>query len=208
MIFYGIKRVIVSSVNGSIRVKGSNIDYVKLEYEIQGDADVRIEREEDTLIIKEKLKRRWILGILGRDGKVNISLTVPSEVEVEITSVNGPIRAENCRITGIKSTNSSITLKDAKIGKVHTVNGTVRGSVKLTEEPEVKTVNGNIDLKIYEIEGDGKISTVNGGVNLTIMDDVKINAKTVTGKIEVPPMEGVHELRIATVNGSITVEKA
>ncbi|AEC52723.1 hypothetical protein PNA2_1808 [Pyrococcus sp. NA2] len=204
MIFHGIKKVIIRGVNGSITVEGWEDEFITLEYEIHGRANVEVEENGDILIVREEPERSWITG----NSRADIWLSVPRETEVEISSVNGPIKVENCRVESIKSTNSKITLKNVRIREIRTVNGSITGSIELAEELSVKTVNGKVELEIQDIEGDGKISTVNGSIRLLLSEfcDVTITAKTVNGKVEAPSREGEYELSITTVNGSVNVE--
>ncbi|CAB50048.1 DUF4097 family beta strand repeat-containing protein [Pyrococcus abyssi] len=210
MIFHRIRKVIVNSVNGTITVEGVDDDFVTVEYEIHGEADVEVKQEGDTLIVREKPKERRIFGIIktSSEGRADIWISVPRNVEVEISSVNGPIKAENCLVRSVNSTNSGITLKGVEVSEVRTVNGSITGSIELAKDLDVKAVNGRIELEIQDIEGDGMITAVNGSIKLTLTEfcDVTIIAKTVNGKVEAPPREGRYELRVHTVNGSVKVE--
>ncbi|MFA4662237.1 DUF4097 family beta strand repeat-containing protein [Pyrococcus kukulkanii] len=212
MIFEDVKEVIVSSVSGKITVEEHKEDFAEVNYTIEGECDVEIKQEGEKLIIKEKPKRKKILGIINKDlkGKANITVRVPESVSVTASTVNGTVLIEGAKAKKITSVNGSIVLKEARVSEVSTVNGGVSGSIALAEDLKVSAVNGSIGLDIEDMEGDGIVSTVNGSVRIRMSDlcDVTVIATAVNGRIHVDDFEdGEFKLKISTVNGSVVVER-
>ncbi|MFA4640238.1 DUF4097 family beta strand repeat-containing protein [Pyrococcus kukulkanii] len=212
MIFEDVREVIVSSVSGKITVEEHKEDFVEVNYTIEGECDVEIKQEGEKLIIKEKPKRKKILGIINKDlkGKADITVKVPESVSVAASTVNGTVLIEGAKAGKITSVNGSIVLKEARVSEISTVNGGVSGSIALAEDLKVSAVNGSISLDIEDIEGDGIVSTVNGSVRIRMSDlcDVTVIATAVNGRIHVDDFEdGEFKLKISTVNGSVVVER-
>ncbi|MFA4647796.1 DUF4097 family beta strand repeat-containing protein [Pyrococcus kukulkanii] len=212
MIFEDVKRVIISGVNGKITVEEHEGDFVEVKYTIEGECDVEVKREGETLIIKEEPRKKKILGIISKDlkGKADITVKVPESVSVTASSVNGTILVEGAKARKVTSVNGSIILKEARVSEVSTVNGRISGSIALAEDLKVSGVNGSISLDIEDMEGDGIVSTVNGSVRIRLSDlcDVTVIASAVNGRIHVDDFEdGEFKLKVSTVNGSVVVER-
>lgn len=173
-------RVSVSNINGSITIETWDAEQVKLEVvktadtkERLGDAEVKIESERDSFVVRTdygKMKNRdgW-----NRTTKlvVDYKLTVP----------------RNAVLDEIETVNGSISVTDAyNVTKAKAVNGQVRG-MNLRGTAELSTVNGQVIADFDQVAGTGSIelNTVNGQVNLTLPSDVNatVKADSVNGKI-------------------------
>lgn len=185
-------QLILSNVNGEVRILSWDKDQVKVQAKIKvtggsqreldefiKQVEIEIDQGSNFLKIKANYPERgngsgfldWIFG--GGKPEINIDyvLNVPQKSDLDIKTVNGNIEVQ--AIEGkinLKSTNGQIEAQD------------LRGSI------EAKTVNGAIEIDVLELSPGESISfgTVNGSIDLRLPPEIKatVDASCVNGSIE------------------------
>jgi len=234
----------VDNVNGSIHVSSWDRDSVRIEAVKKVKAASREEAEEwmeklkigiersDNEISVETVHPRRNWGILdlifGRwtRGRVDYDISVPSDLDLKLRTVNGDVRAR--MIKGdikARTTNGGIKAQgiegdvDAKTTnggiELYDISGSVRSS----------TTNGSVRAEITSLEGDCHISTVNGSISVGLPEDASadLDVRTINGRIRVdfPLMGEIGRrslkgrmgfggplLKLRAINGNISIEKS
>ncbi|NJE10252.1 DUF4097 family beta strand repeat-containing protein [Thermococcus sp. MAR1] len=215
MIFENVREVEINATNGRIEIEGWENDYAEVNYTVHGEVNVEVEQKGSRLIIREEPKKRF-LNLLRGNGWAEIVVKVPRSVPVKARNVNGELKARSVRFEDVTTVNGEISLEDCEAEKLNTVNGEVRAHLTVAGPLQAKTVNGEIELTIEELEGDVEVSCVNGDIVLRLTEfcDARIVSKRVNGDVKlvgVDPDEpiigtGEFEVKVSTVNGDIRVE--
>jgi Uncharacterized conserved protein len=215
-----IRRIEVREVDGAITVEAGSTNEITLgatvrsrkratpQSDNQGYFESKVEG--DTLVIGRRHEHNTIILGWGRnDTRVDYSLHVPANVEVDLTTVTGRITTHGV----------------AGETRATTVNGVVDIESPGSSEVEAKAVNGRIEARfLHEFHG-AALKTVNGGVNLVLPSNASFagDFSQVNGDVEVAfPLDihshpgsrrvsgevngGRYALRITTVNGDIRIE--
>src|SRR4029079_3496482 len=129
-----IKRIEVREVEGTINVHGGATDKVLLDARIRSFGKEKPEEfqsslDGDTLVIGRRERHRVHIGFFDwTDTRIDYDLTVPSNVELKLTTVNGKIMTRG--VAGETAAN--------------TVNGSLDLETDGTKEVTAKSVNGRI----------------------------------------------------------------
>ena len=161
--------------------------------------------ENDSTIFVQTLQPVFIQE---RQYQVDYTITVPSDLTVSVTIVNGHVTVndlENSVLVAIENGNVDFADIFADVS-VSAENGSILGEVTLPMDGEVviSTVNGDIDLDIPPKTSAELFGLVNNGTisweNLNLMD-VTQTSKSLQGTLG----EGTGLIDLATVNGNIVV---
>ena len=220
-------RVVLSNVNGSVTVESWDRNEVRVEAEkvvkarnrriaeeVMEEIIIEIDHDRDFLEIKTRIPKRsgrfW--DSFWGDG-VNISvkyrLIVPSELNLEVSTINGSVDVSE--VSGnlrVSSTNGHVHVYEAA--------GTL----------DAKTTNGGIEAELLDFDRgeDMTFRTTNGGIKVYFPRDfgAYIDAKTTNGSIKTDfPIEvrgrfkknrlkgeinrGGGRILMSTTNGSIRI---
>jgi Toastrack DUF4097 len=210
-----IKRIEVREVDGAINVHGGATDKVLLDARIrsfgkQKPEDFQSGLEGDTLVIGRREHRHMRIGFFGwNEARIDYDLTVPANVELKLTTVNGKIVTRGVAgETAATTVNGSLDLETDGTKEVtaKSVNGRIVCTFKKDfQGATFKTVNGRViavlppSASFY-----GDFTQVNGDFEAAFPLDIHSHpgSRRVSGEVN----GGKFELKITTVNGDIKVE--
>lgn len=216
-----IRRVEIHEVMGTIVVDAGEADRVQLSADVrarvapqkgkENDGYFTTEVVGDTLVIdSQRSHRRIVIGFWNNDDvRVDYHLKVPSNVALDLTTVNG--RIETRAIAGEIS--------------AHTVNGEVDVEATGANEVTAKAVNGRIAARFLSDFHGADFKTVNGRViaslpaNASFLGDfaqvngdfeaafpLNIHSNPGSRRVSGEVNGGRYSLRIKTINGDIKVD--
>ena len=210
-----IRRVEVREVDGTINIHGGATDKVLLNARVRTygkakDEPFRSELEGDTLVIGRRGDHHFRIGFFGwNEPRIDYDVTLPSNVDVALTTVNGRITTR-----GVAGETRAVT-----------VNGSLDLECNGTKEVTAKSVNGRILCRFTKDFQGATFKTVNGRVVAALPPSASFygDFKQVNGEFEAAfPLDiqshpgsrrvsgevngGKYELKITTVNGDIKVE--
>jgi DUF4097 and DUF4098 domain-containing protein YvlB len=144
----------------------------------------------------------------GRSYVVNYTITLPKDLEILVSSVNGGITIEstNSDVTVI-NVNGLVTLKEIfGSASVSLVNGQIEGEINLPFDGIIgmSAVNGNIDLNIpVSTSAEFWASVTNGNINVMnlVLQDQVVSNTSLSGTLGA----GQGMISLSTVNGIISV---
>ncbi|AEH24403.1 DUF4097 family beta strand repeat-containing protein [Pyrococcus yayanosii] len=218
MKFENVREVEIRATNGRIEIEGWENDHVEVNYTVHGEANVEVEQKGSKLIIREEPKKRRVLGLFEKSlgGWAEIEMRIPRSVLVRARNVNGELKARGACFGDVTTVNGEISIENCEAEKLSSVNGGIRAHLTVAGPLQVKTVNGEIELTIEELEGDVEVSCVNGDITLRLTEfcDARIIIKRVSGDVKFvgidpdEPVIGTGEFRVkvSTVNGDVRVE--
>ena len=177
-------RVEIGNINGKIDVRrgeGTKVEVVaeKIAHgpskeaakEALGRIDIKDDATTASLVKVETKLQRGNGGLFsGGNLQVQYTVTVPANVEVHVSTVNGGVE-----VTGIEgrivaeATNGGVRARD------------IGGAI------EASTTNGGVDVDLAKVAEAGvKLETTNGGIKLRLPSDAKasISARIVNGGID------------------------
>ena len=143
----------------------------------------------------------------GRQYVANYTITVPRDLAVDATQVNGHVTVENIQSSlFVDAVNGNVYLDISGGATVQVANGSVNGTVTMPPGGEIKisTVNGDIDLRIpmststelFALTGSGAITWD----NLDLLNAVHTN-KSLAGTLG----DGAGLIDLDTWNGNIAL---
>ncbi|HKS22723.1 MAG TPA: DUF4097 family beta strand repeat-containing protein [Thermoanaerobaculia bacterium] len=210
-----IKRIEVREIDGAINVHGGTTDKVLLDARIRSFGKEKPEEfqssvEGDTLVIGRKDRHRIRIGFFDwNEARIDYDLTVPPNVELKLTTVNGKIMTRG--ITGetaANTVNGSLDLETdgSKEVTAKSVNGRIVCTfTKDFQGATFKTVNGRV-IAVLPASASfyGDFTQVNGDFEAAFPLDIHSHpgSRRVSGEVN----GGKYELKITTVNGDIKVE--
>ncbi len=222
-------RLVLSNENGIVQVTSWDRPAVRIEAEktIKGHGDnareamkalrIEVRQEGDTLVVETRKPNgsggegflHWLAGS-HVEYEVSYRVTVPSNFNVEVETVNGRVEAEN--LSGELSfgtTNGPIDLNNLK-GSVSasTTNGSIHAElVEVTNGKDMSftTTNGRIGVVLpANFRGDVDAGTTNGSIDTDFpVTSTHFSRTRVSGTIN----GGGRLLRLRTTNGGITIRK-
>lgn len=206
-------KVVVSNVNGQIKIKGYDGDTLKLKAEkkwglLSSEPKIKVKKEGNTLKISAHFEKS-VISFGSRS--VNFDILVPKDVEVEkVSSVNGQIQISDISgILKVSNVNGSIKVENAEVKKLSSVNGSIVAILrKIKDDSKISTVNGSIKVYIPP-KADAEIfaSTTNGSIRFDIPGmkiegtKIRFGPKSAVGVLG----DGKYKIKVSTVNGSISV---
>lgn len=220
----GIRTVEIDEVDGSITVEAASTDQVTLEAKARGRFDIqpkeenqglfRTRLEGETLSISRRDRRRGprIARLLfgGTKRRVDYTLRVPTDITLEVRTVNGRITTRGVAgETEVRSVNGRIDIETVGTNRLRatTVNGRVRARfVQDFHGARLKTVNGRVEAILPQAASfNVDLSQVNGDFEASFPLAIHSNpgSRRVSGEVN----GGEHELEIVTVNGDVTLER-
>ena len=210
-----IKRIEVREVDGAITVHGGATDKVLLDARIRSFGKEKPEEfqsslEGDTLVVGRRERHRIRIGFFDwNEARIDYDLTVPSNVELKLTTVNGRIVTRNVAgETAANTVNGSLDLETEGTKEVtaKSVNGRIVCTfTKDFQGATFKTVNGRVIAVLPSSASFyGDFTQVNGDFEAAFPLDIHSHPGTrrVSGEVN----GGKYELKITTVNGDIKVE--
>jgi len=193
----GIDRVEIDTGNGRVDVVASRSDSVgEIEVDVimhesdEGDADYTVAVDDGTLLVDGECDSGWF-----RQCSVGFVVTVPADIEVEVDTDNGAIVLEGLA------------------GEIdaHTDNGAVTGDDLVSDDVDVRTDNGRIELRFDHAPASVEARTDNGAIDVLVPDDgtdydVRADSDNGTVDIDVPHTDGSsHRIIAESDNGRIDI---
>ncbi|NIR51801.1 DUF4097 domain-containing protein [candidate division KSB1 bacterium] len=201
--------LLLSNTNGSITVESWDRNEVRIEAEkrvkardrrlaeeVMEELKIDIRHKNDYIEIDTKIPKRrrgFLDSFFGDNVSVSVQyrLKVPSEVSLDISTVNGPV--EVSEVTGkmeVRSTNGRIEIQESK------------GSIR------AKTTNGGIEVELLEFDEDEDMyfKTTNGGITVYFPENFRayVDARTTNGGIKTDfPIEVRGEISKKRLKGAI-----
>lgn len=193
----GVLQLSVSNVNGEIKVIGADTNTLDVRAHLMVRAgsqrladnnlekyEVSIEESGDSLVVSTNAPKTSV----GLTYIANFEIIAPKHLALKLRSTNGKVLADGV-INGVdaETTNGEVELRDV-VGKIQTstVNGRVHGRVlALRDSGNFNTVNGQIDISIFECSAPIRGSAVNGQVIVRLPDlfSGRVDASVVNGNI-------------------------
>jgi len=180
--------------------------------------DVEITSEPDSIsITTSKPKSEWDWHDLldwnwGRDrqGQVRLTLMVPAMAQLDrIALVNGSIALEETHgLVNVSTVNGSIRATGLHEGALKTVNGSIQAGVDqlaTTTQLTVATVNGSVTIRLPKAVGASvNLATINGGIscNLPLETETDVSRTRLIGVLG----SGDGSIRVKCINGGVRLE--
>jgi hypothetical protein len=222
---------------GTVTVRGwraSTLD-VSAEFRHPHAVDYRATGDGRDVRVEARMKRGLGMFLPWDSPRVDIEVSVPPGVRVDVrttngavsvedvtgevvlSTVNGRVRASSTRGTlRLSSENGSLGV-DSHEGPLtaSTRNGAIDAS-RVNGELELRTVNGKVTVSFEPVPGSSNaVETVNGGVDAgiagrtpVILDAKTVRGSTNIGALDADPDEEPARLRVRTVNGSVRVHES
>jgi hypothetical protein len=211
-----IKRVEVREVDGTINVHGGATDKVLLSARVRSYGKAKEEAfhadiEGDTLVIGRRNRHRIRIGFFSgwNEPRIDYDVTVPTNVELKLSTVNGHIETRGVAgETAATTVNGSLDLETEGTKEVtaKSVNGRILCTFKKDfQGATFKTVNGRViaalppNASFY-----GDFTQVNGDFEAAFPLNIHSHpgSRRVSGDVN----GGRYALKISTVNGDIKID--
>jgi len=201
--------VVVKGVSGSdsVVIKGT----MRVEAPSQEDADARLQ-ELDVIVksVQEEISAETSQPseTEGRSYEVDYEITIPADMTVLVSSVNGTVTIQDVssELT-VSSVNGGVVLDDFEgDASISVVNGTVVGDATLLQNGQITLaiVNGGVGLEIpEETSADFSARVTNGSINT--IDLAFTNLETTPSSITGMLGDGEGTIDIIVTNGTILV---
>jgi hypothetical protein len=155
--------------------------------------------------------QRGHMNVRDNDTEVSFTVRVPSGVRFAGHTVNGRVEANNLSADVDATTvNGDVEVTTAGLARAKTVNGSitaVMGRADWSDDLELKTVNGSIDVSLPAgLSTDVEAKTLNGEISSDFPLTVRgsFSRRRMTGTIG----SGGRSLQLETVNGSVNIRRA
>lgn len=199
-----------SNDSNSLKIKAYMEIKVKKKYLNTPFDEIKIDIDTNTneIIVKTDITNKGSDDFfnIGRSQKVDYTIYLPENLDLEIENTNGEIFAGNINNNiDIQNINGSVDFKRFH-GKVNCeiTNGSVTGEIDSTTGINLNLINGSITLKLSNyINADIKAETVNGRItdeNLELKDVIKDKNKL---KAKIGNSDSEIEIKLETINGKI-----
>lgn len=217
-----IRRVEVREVDGAINVHAGATDKVSLDARVRAWARkprpnednqgyFRTDLEGDTLVIGRRSGHRVHVSFFGsEEPHVDYDITVPANVELKLTTVNGHIETRGVAgETQATTVNGWVDLESEGTSEVtaKSVNGRIQATFRKDfQGATFKTVNGRVTAVLPPSASFlGDFSQMNGDFEAAFPLDIHSHpgSRRVSGEVN----GGKYELKITTVNGDIKVDR-
>lgn len=218
----GISKLKLNSVHGSIDVKATSGNEIKLvaEGHFSGSANRALGRESflkmsvsnGVLKIEERFveQRTKLIRIFGSRGRryIDYKLEVPADLAVVITNVSGEIDVDGISApTELQTVNGSIDVSTpgAQV-EANSVNGSIEAHfTRKFEGAKFHTVNGPVEVTIpADSAFVANVSQVNGGFESNIPVNVRRRGGSFSAVVG-PSTSSPYELEVNTVNGDVSL---
>lgn len=181
-------RVEISNLSGEVNITGWDRREVDIRGELgSGVERVDVEQRGGVIEIEVVMKEQnWRDRFDWREGEARLEISVPSDIEVEATTVSGSITARGVR--------GEQALKS--------VSGNIRAEV-LGTRIGATTVSGRVDLTGTGKEARVRASSVSGSVRLNRMGG-DIEARTTSGDLDID-LNQATDLHATATSGTLYV---
>ena len=224
-----IREIKINEVDGSLTVEAGKPEEIVLLARIRSrgvppnssdpnQGYFKTELDDDTLRIGRQRRRHRVRFphsflphnlFVSRSVRIDYALRVPSNIALELQTVNGKIITRGVSgETELQTVNGAIDLETPGTSEVRatTVNGSVRATfVDAFQGARLKTVNGRVTAIL---PGDAsffcELAQVNGDFEATF--PVSIHSHPGSRRVSGEVNGGRYPLKIVTVNGSIDVD--
>jgi hypothetical protein len=188
--FDGVQRVLVTIVEGSVSIVGSD-DQPTLELSELAGEPLQVRHEDGTLTVGyERPSWPWPLAWLAGRGlrrRAVLTLAVPRDCPVELRMVSG-----NLMVGGLRGP-----------VEAHTVSGEIT-LAGLRGRVEAETVSGPVQAS--GITGDLSVKTVSGDLTMAEGGGGSVRARTVSGAVAIDlQARGDRDVNLSSVSGDLTV---
>jgi hypothetical protein len=166
-----------------------------------GRLDVKMTQSGDTLQVE--VSRAGFAGFIGRSPYVDLRISVPDGVALDVQTVSGDLRAEGLRADGSLSTTSGdIDLADSSGAlQVSSTSGDVQMSGAFAG-PQVQTVSG--DITLAGASGRLRASSISGDIALRDLRDAQLDLESTSGDIEVAgSLASGQESKVSNISGGV-----
>jgi hypothetical protein len=147
------------------------------------------------------------MNVENNDVEVDFTVLVPEGVDFVARDVNGPVRAEGLLSNSyVYTVNGDATVTTSRLGEAMTVNGSVWGTLSLTNwdgEHTFATVNGNVTV---ELPAGVNVHVTSSTVNGTLSSEFG-GTQSGPGSVTEILGTGGGSLILSTVNGSVHLER-
>jgi outer membrane protein insertion porin family len=212
----GISLIAIKTANSTFRISAWE----------RPEVAVNPENSIELLKIEKKDDRIEIEASKSSPDMTEFNVSVPEDMNLEITSMNGSIYVTG--VNGkkkIETFNGNVELSDV-VGSISakTFNGNIVADIRFDEKSDFNTVNGSIDIRVKdEFSVPISANTVSGNITMTLPDNysAEIDASTLSGQIfnELPLdggpdghslkgkiFNGGPPLKLKTVSGTINIK--
>lgn len=184
----------INSVNGGIDVSSWDGDSVKFEIEVRARGGTTAEAERRIDDFDYDLSSSVSGGVQmislsfplsnseWNQYSVNIEAYVPTGVvsDYDLSTTNGAVYLDDAlaEFVIIETTNGAITLSDVEADHIEaaTTNGAIYGTIT-TQQSNLETTNGAIELTITKTSGTHILSTTNGAIDINVSSDSDVGYK-------------------------------
>lgn len=198
----------IENSNGSIHVTTWDETSVRIEAEKEAksqahldDIEILVDGSGDSVSVETIHHRK------NNNGKVNYTISIPAEANVNVSTANGSVTIEGIHgHVDAKSTNGSLKLEDI-IGEVEakTTNGSIRTTYQRATDGKhsFKTTNGSVRVYLpSDAGGELEADTVNGSITVDFPIHLERNTRRhMRGRFG----NGGGSFEIETVNGSVKI---
>jgi DUF4097 and DUF4098 domain-containing protein YvlB len=204
---------LMTEIGGDIYIKGHDKDKIEIKAEVyridKDDYDIDFDPDKSGLMVDvDKRGGFW----KGNNGKIDFTVIVPKEFNIEIETSGGPVNIENIK-GNVNGRTSGGSLDFGSIeGNIdfRTMGGSI-AIEKITGHLDLKTMGGSISVR--DSRADGEVKTMGGSIRIENVDgDLdgstmggSVTYRNVTGRSSTSNPEPLH---LSTMGGSIEVDQA
>ena len=186
--------ILMTGDPGKITVK------VKYSANIEGSFEADMQEKSNSL----KLRERWHRSSSG--GKIEWTVTVPQETEIEFSTASGDLSADEINILLEASTASGDIIIERSKGDYEI--STASGDIDISDSNgkfDFSTASG--DIKASQMSGELELSTASGDIKLRNGEGL-FELNCASGDIKVSGINVNEESSFSTASGDIEVELA
>lgn len=216
-------KVEVHGINGGVKVETADtnaaevliVRSAKTQEDLKQYRQVKIEQEDNRLVISVEGDRKSIFSSLGRipEGRQRVVLKLPRKIDFEVSGTNGNVTAGEIQgRVGLYRVNGQI--KMTRVNGATELNG-VNGGIDVAFAPltgngvEIRGVNGNIDLRFEgEVNADLDTWGINGNVEPDLPGVAPKEEEPRRGRMRARIGSGGTRIEISGVNGNVKLMKA
>jgi regulator of replication initiation timing len=200
----------LESIRVTAQIEVEDLKRDALQTFIEENVRLNLEKREHKAILQSKVV---MSSINRKEARINLSITVPSKLDVKIIDASGPV----C----VKDFEGNLEIDDdsGKI-EIETIIGNLRvndgsGSIVIEDiKGKVVVKDGSGFIEIYHVEGDVTVSDGSGYIkirnidgNITMSDDSgDIDIKKVFGNVFIREA-GTGELDVDLITGKVTIRE-
>ena len=195
-------------VEARIEVEGLQGD--ALQAFVQKNVRLKLEKRKNTAVLQSEV---GVSSMKNKEVRINLSMTVPDNLEVKITDASGFLRIENFQGNLEIDDDSGRIEIESIVGNVKINDGS--GGMVIEDVTDLVTVrDGSGPIEIYYVEGDVGVTDGSGDIkirnidgNVTVMDaSGDIDIKEVMGNVHIG-QAGTGDLDVDLVGGNVTIRQ-